>query len=567
LIRTKSIFLKQKGNVSVTVYPRSRLARYREIAEALTRHGLGFLVDVIGLERFIPFRKRRENLTSTPEHLRMMLEELGITFIKLGQLLSTRTDLLPPEYITELSKLQDQVSTTISANEIAAILNEELDKPVQDIFAIFEYEPLAAASIGQVHTATLLDATDVVVKIRRPGAIEQVEEDLAIIQSLADMANRRWDVAELYDVSGLVHEFAQTLRAELDYMSEARNAESFARYFANEPAVHIPAVYLKATTSRIITMERIEGIKINNLTELEAAGLSRSELAKHATHIVLQMVFEDGLFHADLHPGNLFVRSEGQIGLIDFGRVGTVDERTQQQLAAVLLAIGMQDSERLTDAILAIAVTRKPVDRMLLQRDLQRLVSGFHGKSLKEIAFGAIINDALAIVRRYYLQLPSSFSNLFQTIVMLEGICTQLDPDYNLVELITPYTKKLIFKQHSGEAFLRRLGEAGSDWVHLGTTLPQQLQRMLDSIERGQIEVGLRPATFDPLVLHTERIVNRLVLGILVAALIIGLSIVLVVYHPAVNQQWLGLLIGFAFVFVCLFGAYLMWTILRPRRK
>ncbi len=551
----------------MSIYPRSRLARYREIAEALTRHGLGYLVDVTGLERFIPFRQRRENVISTPEHLRMMLEELGITFIKLGQLLSTRTDLLPPEYIAELSKLQDQVSTTISGKEIETILNEELDKPIQDIFALFVYEPLAAASIGQVHMATLLDATDVVVKLRRPGASEQVEEDLAIIQSLADIANRRWDVAELYDLPGLVYEFAQTLRAELDYMSEARNAESFAKNFANDPSVHIPAVYLEGTTSRIITMERIEGIKINNITELEAAGLSRPELAKQVTNIILQMVFEDGLFHADLHPGNLFVRAKGQIGLIDFGKVGTVDERTQQQLAAVLLAIGMQDSERLTDTILAIAVTRKPVNRILLQRDLQRLVSGFHGKPLKEIAFGAMINDALAIVRRYYLQLPSSFSNLFQTIVMLEGICTQLDPDYNLVELITPYTKKLIFKQHSGESFLRSLGEVGTDWAHLGMTLPQQLQRILDSIERGQIEVGLRPTTFDPVALHTERIVNRLVLGVLVAALIVGMSIVLVVYHPAVNQQWLGLLFGLAFVFVCLFGAYLMWTILRPRRK
>ena len=225
--------------------------------------------------------------------------------------------------------------------------------------------------------ATLLDATDVVVKLRRPGASEQVEEDLAIIQSLADIANRRWDVAELYDLPGLVYEFAQTLRAELDYMSEARNAESFAKNFANDPSVHIPAVYLEGTTSRIITMERIEGIKINNITELEAAGLSRPELAKQVTNIILQMVFEDGLFHADLHPGNLFVRAKGQIGLIDFGKVGTVDERTQQQLAAVLLAIGMQDSERLTDTILAIAVTRKPVDRILLQQRPAEACLGF----------------------------------------------------------------------------------------------------------------------------------------------------------------------------------------------
>jgi ubiquinone biosynthesis protein len=551
----------------VSIYPRSRLARYREIAEALTRHGLGNLVDVTGLERFIPLRQRRESVTSTPEHLRMLLEDLGITFIKLGQLLSTRTDLLPPEYIAELSKLQDQVSTTISGKEIEAILNEELDKPVQDMFPLFDYEPMAAASIGQVHTATLRHASDVVVKLRRPGAVEQVEEDLAIIQSLADIANRRWEVAEVYDVAGLVHEFAQALRAELDYLSEARNAESFARNFANDPEVHIPAVFLEATTSRMITMERIEGIKINDIPRLEAAGLSRSDLAKHVTHIILQMVFEDGLFHADLHPGNLFVRAGGQIGLIDFGRVGTVDERTQQQLVAVLLALGMQDSERLTDAILAIAVTRKPVDRILLQRDLQRLVSGFQGKSLKDIALGALINDALAIVRRYSLQLPSSIANLFQSILMLEGICKELDPEYNLVELITPYTKKLFLKQHSGEALLRRLGEVGLDWAHLGTTLPQQLQRILDSIERERIEVGLRPASFDPVLLHVERMVNRLVLGVLVAALIIGLSIALVVYHPAVNQLWLGLLLGFAFVFVCLFGAYLLWTIVRPRRK
>ena len=551
----------------MSINPLSRLTRYREIAEALTHHGLGSLVDVIGLERFIPFRQRRENAISSPEHLRMMLEELGITFIKLGQLLSTRSDLLPPEYIAELSKLQDQVSTTIPAKEIEAILDEELNRPVQDIFALFEYEPLAAASIGQAHAATMLNATEVVVKIRRPGAVEQVEEDLSIIQNLANIANRRWDVAELYDLPGLVYEFSQSLRAELDYMSEARNAESFAKNFANDPSVHIPPVYLEATTSSIITLERIQGIKINNITELDKAGLSRPELAKQVTHIILQMVFEDGLFHADLHPGNLFVNEGGQIGLIDFGKVGTVDERTQQQLAAVLLALGMQDSERLTDTILGIAVTRKPVNRMLLQRDLQRLVSGFHGKPLKEIAFGAIINDALAIVRRYYLQLPSSYSNLFQSIVMLEGICTQLDPDYNLVELITPYTKRLIIKQHSGESFLRRLGEVSTDWAHLGMTLPQHLQRIIDSIERGQIEVGLRPATFDPVVLHTERIVNRLVLGILVAALIIGLSIVLVVYHPVLNQPWLGLLFGFAFVFVCLFGAYLMWTILRPRKR
>jgi ubiquinone biosynthesis protein len=279
------------------------------------------------------------------------------------------------------------------------------------------------------------------------------------------------------------------------------------------------------------------------------------------------MVFEDGLYHADLHPGNIFVRSKGQIGLIDFGRVGTLDERTRQQLSAVLLALGAQDSERLTDAILAIAITRKPIDRRLLQRDLQRLVSRFYGKSLKEIAFGALITDALAIIRSYHLQLPSSYSTLFQTIVLLEGICTQLDPQYNFIELVTPYAKKLILNQYSGVSFLRRIGEVGTDWVQLGMTLPQQLQRILDTLERGQLQVGIQPATFDPIIRNVERIVNRLVVGVMVAALIIGLAIVLVVYLPSVNRPLLNILFGFAFIFVCVLGAYLMWTILRPRRK
>lgn len=357
----------------------SHANRYHQIAHTLMRHGLGYLVGVVGLERFVPFHKgmlghpRRAQPYTQPEHDRMALEDLGPTFIKLGQILSTRQNLLPKEYQVELAKLQDQ-APAVPPDSIRDVICTELARPIEEVFTTFETEPLAAASIGQAHGATLPDGTEVVVKVRRPKLVEVVEEDLEILQNLAAAASRRWERANEYDLVGLAQEFAQTLRGELDYIREGRNAERFAANFQDDPQVHIPRVFWDSTTSRMLTLERVRGMKINDLAELEAAGINRPALARRASQILLKMIFDDGLFHADPHPGNFFVESGGTIGLIDFGMVGTVDERTQDQLARLFLAITAQDADRLVDAFLDLGVGRQRVDRALLRRDLEHLV-------------------------------------------------------------------------------------------------------------------------------------------------------------------------------------------------
>ena len=254
----------------------------------------------------------------------MALEDMGVTFVKLGQILATRADLLPPDYQAELAKLQDR-ARPLPAGTVEKAIQDELGAPPAELFGSFDTEPLAAASIGQAHAATLKDGFEVVVKVRRPGAVEQVEEDLAILAELAAVASRRWEIAEQYDVVGLAQEFEQTLTAELDYVREGRNAERFARNFVDHPDVHIPRVFQDTSTARVLTLERIHGVKIDDLAGLEAAGIDRHDLAERAARVVLKMVFEDGFFHADPHPGNFFIEDGGRIGLIDFGMVGSLD--------------------------------------------------------------------------------------------------------------------------------------------------------------------------------------------------------------------------------------------------
>jgi ubiquinone biosynthesis protein len=520
-------------------------ARYREIADVLARHGLGYLLGILGLGRFVPFHHgllghpQRDEPYTRPEHLRMAFEELGTTFIKLGQVLSTRADLLPPDYQAELAKLQD-AAPAVPWEAIEEALVAELGQPVEAAYATIDPKPLAAASIGQAHAATLHDGTDVVVKVRRPGVVEQVEADLEILHNLAAAASRRWEQAADYDLIGLVEEFAQTLRAEMDYIREGRNAERFAANFADDPAVHIPRVYWDLSTSRVLTLERVRGIKIDDLAALDAAGIDRPALAERAARIVLKMVFEDSFFHADPHPGNFFVESGGRLGLIDFGMVGTVDDRTREQLAGLLLAITSQDPERLVDAFLEFGVARRRVNRELLRRDLEHLLARYYGRPLGELQLGPLLSESLAVVRQHHLQLPPNLALLLKTAIMAEGLGARLDPNFRLTTVLVPYAQQLMLRQYSPLVWTRRLGRASLDAARLGAELPQHLRRLLGEVERGGLEVGMRPVGVEPLLHRFEQLTNRLVLGILAAAFINGLAVLMSVYHPPGWDQWVG---------------------------
>lgn len=552
------------------IYPvRSlRIRRYREIAQVLVRHGLGFLVGITGLERFAPFRRGMtigSSWPTQPERLRLALEDLGPTFIKLGQILSTRADLLPPAFQHELSKLQD-AATPVPFEKIQAAMHQEFGMPIDEVFAEFDRQPVASASIGQAHAAKLHDGTDVIVKIRRPGVEEQVEEDLDILYSLAQTASRRWDVANHYDLVGLVQEFSDTLRGELDYLREARNAERFGAAFENDDAVRVPRIFRETTTAQVITLERLKGVKVSDDAALADYPFDTSALADRIFQMYLQMIFDDGFFHADPHPGNFFIDSQGRIGLIDFGMVGYVDHRLQDDLVRLILATVMEDADRMVDVVLDLGVARSRIDRSILRQDIQRLINKYSGRSLAEIELGAAIEDGLLIVRRHNLQLPSNLALLLKTGIMAEGLAARVSPDFEPLAALRPYTEHILMKQLDPRELGKRVGHASYEAAQLGLEMPHLARRILGSVDRGQIEVGVRPERFEPLMFRAERMVNRVVLGIITASFIIGLAVLMSVYNPPGWDRWAGAVFGAGFLVAVALGLYLAWTILRSSR-
>ena len=506
----------------------ARHRRERQIAEVLARQGSGYLVDALGLEHLRSVERdllgRRPREVHPPaERLRLTLQELGATFIKLGQFLSTRSDLLAPEYRDELAKLQD-AAPPVAPDAVQEAIAHELNENGAAAFATFDVEPLAAASIGQAHAATLRDGTEVVVKVRRPGVVEQVGHDLEILQNLALRASERWEPAQGYDLVGLADEFARTLRAELDYIREGRNAERFAANFASDSDVQIPKVFWETTTSRVITLERIRGLKISDLAALDAAGIDRPGLAQRGTRVVAKMVFDDGFFHADPHPGNFFVEPGGRLGIIDFGMVGTVSDLLRAQLGRLLLALVREDADGLTKALLSLGATTIPTDAGRLQADLAELLGRYSGRGIGDISFGAAIGEILEIARRYRLTMPRDLALLFKTFIMEEGMAADLDPDFQLIRTLAPFAYRQLLAQLSPAAVAGHLERVGVDFAELTADLPDQLHRLLGILASGGFEVHLRAAELQPLMARSERLANRVAVSVLAAAVLDGVA-------------------------------------------
>jgi len=548
---------------------RSNLSRYQEIADTLGRHGLGFLVAAIGLTRWlpagrrIPGRRSGEQPPTTAARVRVALEELGPTFVKLGQLLATRPDLLPPAYIEELSKLHD-AAPPVPADAIREAILRELGAEPEDLFALFDSTPLASASIGQAHAATLQDGTPVVVKIRRPDAVRHVHEDLEILNNLADRAARIWEQARMYDVRGIVQEFSRTLRAELDYVREAENASRFAEQFADQPKVLIPQVFWDRSTSQVLTLERMTGIKINDLAALDEAGVDRSALARTGADLILHMIFEHRFFHADPHPGNLFVQPDGSIALIDFGMVGQISEELRDRFADFLIAFALQNPDALADALVRVSVTKGAVDRDGFRQAMASFIGLYADRPLSEVGFARMATELLRVLREQRLQLPREVALLFKVLMMIEGTAVRLDPDFDLTAAVTPYARRLVRDRLSPSAVAKRMARASTDAGAVLLELPTRLRRVFDAMDYNGLEVHLRAAELDPLVARTERIGNRLVAGMITAALINGVG-----RFVAGNERWRSwqsALFGAGMTVVTTLSGYLLWTARRRRR-
>lgn len=544
--------------------------RYRQIGAVLRRHGLGIAASMLGVGGWVGFHRgafghaRQDGPYNNPEHVRAALEELGPTFVKLGQVLSTRRDLLPEAYVAEFTKLQDAASAA-SWDQIRDVLHEELGADPDEVFARFDPVPLAAASIGQAYAATLHDGTDVVIKVRRPGAVAQIHEDLDILGNLAERAHRRWAAARHYNLPGVVKEFSRTLRAELDYIQEARNAERFAEHFAQSPGVRIPRVYWETTTSRVLTLERMTGLRIDDLTGLDAAGIDRAALARQGADLVLTMVFDHRFFHADPHPGNMFVQDDGSLALIDFGMVGELTEETTDHLADIVVAFTRDDPDALTTALVNLAQATDIVDRAGLRRAMNVFVDRYRGRPLSEISLAKMLQQLLTVLQRHHLQLPQETALLFKVLMMAEGTAARLDPDFQMLHALEPYAERLARGQLSLPALVRRWARAGADTNALLTELPATLRRLRHVVEDGGIEVHLRATELEPLIGRVERVGNRVVAGLLAGALINGIGTLV-----GGNTRWRsgeGRLIGAGFATISALGGYLLWSLRRRRPR
>jgi ubiquinone biosynthesis protein len=421
----------------------SETRRTAEVAAVLVRHGFASLVELLEMNFLVPgvLTPAPSRPRPAPIHLRRALEELGPTFMKLGQVLSTRPDLVPPTLESELSLLQD-AAPTVRFGDIEATVERALGQSLGEVFDRFDRTPLAAASIGQVHAATLPDGRDVVVKVRRPRVADQVDVDLALLAKLAAIAARNQTLARRYDPVGLAREFAQTLRAELDYLREGRNADLVAAGFVGDDRVHIPAVCWEQTRVDVLTEERVHGIKVDDLQALDAAGLDLPTVARTFVDAYLTMVFVHGFFHADPHPGNVFVEQAERIGFVDFGMVGSVSAHIARGLSAILLALVGCDAARMTHGLLRLGIAIEDIDRAALERDLAALLTRHAGRPLEELRVGPLLAEVMAIVRAHQLHLPSELALLLKTVMMCEGVAAQLDPNFELLPRLVPYAAR-----------------------------------------------------------------------------------------------------------------------------
>lgn len=511
------------------------LNRYREVLGVLVTHGFGQILEQLNLDYYLevgrriitrdPRKKELERLP-TAVRLRLAMEQLGPTFVKLGQLLSSRPDILPAEYISELNKLQDSVAA-VELSAIEQQLLNEFGEPTTRLFRSFSPQAVAAASIAQVHRAELLDGSLVAVKVRRPDIEKTIETDLDILHNLATLVEKHGHMSSLVSPTELIKEFRRTIYRELDFSKEGHTLNRFSAHFSDNPTVAIPQVYWDLTTDAVLTMEYIDGIKISDTQRLEQAGLDLKAIAHNGAQAFLDQVLIHGVFHGDPHPGNVLVNREGAICFLDLGMVGHVDEELRHQLISLLLGIFKRDCDLLVSVMLSARDRSKEINIAALKRELSEFIDDYYQLPLKHINIFKLINEFVALMKRHHIKFPSDLMLLAKALVTIEGIGRQLDPSFNLIEQIQPTATELIQHRLSAGNVGREASQILRSYTDVAKALPYELKELLLRINSNNFKIDLEHRGLERLITDLDKSSNRLSFSFLIGSLIIGSSLIM----------------------------------------
>ena len=558
--------------ISATSRTYRNLGRYREILTILFKYGFGELIDTLKIEQYLEislqmlFKKQPKNLEklSRPERIRLVFEELGPTFIKFGQILSTRPDLIPYEYAKELEKLQDDVPP-FEYNDVRRIIWEDFGQSVDAVFQSFEEKPMAAASIGQVHRAKLESGEEVVVKIQRPDIRKIIEVDLEIMLHIGYLMERHLEEFDIQHPTRLVSIFARTIEKEINYKIEAANTEHFGRQFLDNPTIYIPKVYHDLTTNRVITMEYVKGVKASEIVTLREEGYDLVEIADRVASLLMDQFFVQGFFHADPHPGNILILPENVICYVDFGMMGRINRRERHDFADLIMYIVRRNERKVVDVILKLVEVHGPVNRSELESDVAELIDSYLGLPLKHLEVGPIMQQLLELVSRHKLCLKPNLYLVVKAAATVEGLGRVLNPDFEFVEHAEPFIKKLQLERYHPQNIAGDLLESGAELFELLKEIPGELREILRLTRQGRIKIEFEHRGLESLLTHLDRTSNRIAFAIVIAAQVVGSALIVLADVP---PKWydipvIGLL---GFLVAVIMGLWLLISMLRHGR-
>ncbi|GAB5045915.1 ABC1 kinase family protein [Thermodesulfovibrio sp. TK110] len=556
--------------IKKTYYSAKRL---QEIINVFIKHGFGQIIDQIHLGRFIALKKRIKSFGRWPyykaptaaERLRIAFEELGPTFIKLGQLLSSRPDLVSIAYAKEFKKLQDRVPP-FETKKVYEIIEKELGVSIEKIFESINPEPLGSASIAQVHEAVLKDGKEVIVKVRRPGIKQQIMLDLTILHSLAKLIEKYVPESKIFDPVGIVEQFSRSITKELDFRREASNAVVFRENFKNDPKVYIPYVFREFTTEKILVMEKVKGIRIDDVESLKAKGFDIETLLNSLIDMYFKQIFDYGFFHGDPHPGNILIMDNSCIALVDFGIVQRIDEEFKEAYANVALAIINQNTEKLITEYLKLGIIPEEIDKEKLKKelkeDIEELLFPIYTYRIEEIKISELIESIMKVALKHRLRFLPELLLIDKVLIMLEGLTRQLCPKISIIELLKPYAKKIISKRLHLDFYLNKTLKALNEFKEAALNIPFQLKTLLRKAVKDEITVRMYHVNLPEFIKDIDKASNKIAFALIVSAMILSSAIMHATeVKPLIyGISLFGLITG---VFAFFLGLWLIISIIR----